>query len=56
MACNTGLLMYEKASFRGGYKKFHKQIVGRMPPDQTPNYYIVGEKDAKFERQKPFTI
>jgi hypothetical protein len=50
------LTVWKEGLFRGGYKKFHKQIVGRMPPDQTPNYYIVGEKDAKFERQKPFTI
>jgi hypothetical protein len=50
------LTVWKEGLFRGGYKKFHKQIVGRMPPDQTPNYYIVGEKDAKFERQKPFTV
>jgi hypothetical protein len=50
------LAVWKEGLFRGGYKKLHRQIVGRMPPNQTPNYYIVGEKDAKFERQKPFTI
>jgi hypothetical protein len=38
------------------YRKFYKAIVKRMPPDQTPNYYWVGQPSKKFENQKPFTI
>jgi len=38
------------------YRKFYKAIVKRMPPDQTPNYYWVGQPSKKFEKQKPFTI
>jgi hypothetical protein len=38
------------------YRKFYKAIAKRMPPDQTPNYYWVGQPSKKFENQKPFTI
>lgn len=38
------------------YRKFHKAITKRMPPDQTPNYYWVGQPSKKFENQIPFTI
>ena len=38
------------------YRKFHKAIAKRMPPEQTPNYYWVGTPSKKFESQKPFTI
>jgi len=27
-----------------------------MPPDQTPNYYLVGNPNKNFEKQIPFTI
>jgi metacaspase-1 len=46
--CNDG-----KSS---NYRKFYEAIVKRMPPDQTPNYYWVGQPNRKFERQNPFTI
>ena len=38
------------------YRTFHRSIVQRMPPDQTPNYFWVGKYDRKFEREKPFTV
>jgi len=38
------------------YRKFYEAIVKRMPPDQTPNYYWVGQPSRTFEKQKPFTI
>jgi hypothetical protein len=50
------LAVWKDGTFKGTYRKLHKDIVGRMPPDQTPNYYIVGQKDARFERQLPFTV
>jgi hypothetical protein len=31
-------------------------IVSKMPSDQTPNYYVVGAPNLKFESQLPFTI
>jgi hypothetical protein len=50
------LAVWKDGSFKGAYKRFHKHIIRRMPPDQTPNYYIVGQKDTRFERQRPFTV
>lgn len=50
------LRVWKNGAFKGNYKKFHKSIVHRMPPDQTPNYFSVGRIDAKFEAQIPFTI
>jgi hypothetical protein len=54
----TGQLLkvWKNGAFTGNYKKFHKMIVSRMPPDQTPNYFKVGAANPKFEAQKPFTV
>ena len=37
-------------------RAFHKAIVKRMPPDQTPNYFKAGIASKPFEKQKPFTV
>ncbi len=50
------LKVWKHGLFKGNYKKFQKAIVKLMPPDQAPNYFLVGQKDPKFEKQKPFTI
>lgn len=50
------LKVWKGGLFKGNYKKFHTAIKKLMPPDQTPNYFKVGLKDLKFEKQKPFTI
>ncbi len=50
------LAVWREGAFKGNYKKFHRDILSRMPPDQTPNYYRTGVKDAKFEAQTPFTV
>lgn len=50
------LAVWKEGAFQGDYRKFHKGILGRMPPDQTPNYSVVGGKDAVYEKQRPFTI
>lgn len=50
------LRVWRDGRFKGGYRTFHKKIVDRMPPDQTPNYFRVGTIDPAFEGQKPFTI
>ena len=53
----TLLRVWNNGRFKGkSYKSFHKSIVQRMPPDQTPNYFHAGAIDPKFEGQKPFTI
>jgi hypothetical protein len=54
----TGTLkqVWNGGKFRGAYRTFHRRIVNRMPPDQTPNYFTIGTPDPKFEAQKPFTV
>jgi len=54
----TGTLkkVWNGGKFRGNYRKLRDVIVARMPPDQTPNYYVVGAANPKFEAQQPFTI
>jgi len=54
----TGKLkqVWGNGRFSGNYADFHSAIVQRMPPDQTPNHYLVGQLDAQFDAQKPFTI
>jgi hypothetical protein len=39
-----------------GYRALQKAILKQMPPDQSPNYFTIGKKDAKFSRMKPFTL
>jgi metacaspase-1 len=48
--------VWAQGKFTGGYRAFRDQIADRMPPDQTPNYFVVGAANATFEAQKPFTI
>jgi hypothetical protein len=50
------LRVWNHGKFKGNYKEFHKAIVQRMPPDQTPNYFWSGVYNKVFEAQKPFTI
>ena len=50
------LRIWNSGKFKRGYKAFHKAIIKRMPPDQTPNYFTMGECNPQFEAQKPFTI
>jgi metacaspase-1 len=50
------LSVWKDGTFKGAYRRLHKDIVRRMPPDQTPNYYVVGQKDTRFERQRPFAV
>jgi hypothetical protein len=46
------LAVWKDGLFVGNYKEFHKEIVTRMPPYQTPNYYVVGQKDMLYESTK----
>ncbi len=52
----TMLRVWNGGKFKGNYRAFHKTIVGRMPPDQTSNYFRVGQLNAGFEKQSPFKI
>jgi hypothetical protein len=48
--------VWHDGAFKGGYRKFAKDIVTKMPPWQTPNYFTVGTPNPAFERQHPFAI
>ena len=50
------LQVWNEGKFRNRYRAFHRAISERMPPDQTPNFFRVGELNLSFERQIPFTI
>lgn len=50
------LRVWNDGKFKGDYKRFHKDIGARMPPSQTPNYYVVGAANPAFEKQSPFVI
>lgn len=50
------LQVWNEGKFKDRYRRFHTAIVRRMPPDQTPNYFRVGQRDMAFENQSPFTI
>ncbi len=48
--------VWNNGKFKYGYRRFRDTIVSKMPPTQTPNYYVVGRANAAFESQKPFTV
>ena len=50
------LLQVLEQNFRGDYAAFHREILNRMPDNQTPNHWVVGRKDAAFDGQQPFEI
>lgn len=52
----TLLKVWSDGKFHGGYRRFYKDIVGDMPPWQSPNWFRVGPTSAAFERGRPFTI
>jgi len=50
------LAIWQNGDFVGDYARFHRAIVRRMPPDQTPNLFRVGAVDKKFEASPPFSL
>jgi len=54
----TGALkqVWNGGLFKGGYHRFHKSIQDKLPNTQSPNLYWANNADAKFLKQKPFTI
>jgi hypothetical protein len=52
----TLLMVWNDGRFTKGYTSFHKAIVKRMPPDQTPNFFFVGTPNRRFRYQQPFTV
>ncbi|MCL7427045.1 caspase family protein [Streptomyces sp. YS415] len=50
------LEVWNGGGFRGDYPELHHAILGRMPPDQEPNYLTIGDPLRGFEEQVPFSI
>jgi hypothetical protein len=47
---------WKDGAFAGGYRDFHRMILEKMPPTQSPNYFVVGAPNPAFEEQSPFSI
>lgn len=54
----TGTLksVWNGGAFKGDYRAFHKKIVSRMPPDQTPNLFWTGLVNPAFLGQEVFKV
>jgi hypothetical protein len=52
----TLLQVWNEGKFRGGYRTFRKRIAQKMPPWQSPNFFVVGKPNARFASQHPFTV
>jgi len=54
----TGILLrvWAGGRFNGNYLDFHRQVLDRMPPDQSPNHYFIGNWSAEYDKELPFTI
>lgn len=52
----TLLRVWKQGKFEGSYRSFHKAIGTRMPPIQSPQYFVTGQPDPKFDAQRPFTV
>ena len=50
------LATWDDGHFDGNYARFHKEIVARMLPTQTPNHFLIGARDQIFDGQHPFAI
>ncbi|MBI3649539.1 MAG: caspase family protein [Acidobacteria bacterium] len=50
------LRVWNDSKFKKGYRAFHQAIIKRMPPEQTPNFFVVGAANAAYEAQTPFTV
>ena len=47
---------WSNGSFRGSLRRLRTNIVQNMPPNQTPNYYMVGQPNRVFEKAQAFAI
>ena len=48
--------VWDDGRFTGGYQLFHRRIVSRMPPSQTPNLFRIGTVSTAFLNQTPFKV
>ena len=47
---------WDNGNYRGSLRKLRSRVVQQMPPEQTPNYYVVGQRNRTFERAQAFAI
>jgi metacaspase-1 len=50
------LTVWDGGRFKGTLDKLQKAIVAGMPPNQTPNLYVVGPANRSFTSRQAFTI
>jgi hypothetical protein len=50
------LRVWRDGKFKGSYRDFHRSVVRRMPPTQTPNFLTVGKQSPAFEAEVPFSL
>jgi hypothetical protein len=49
------LQAWDNGNFSGDYGRFHSAIASNMPPDQTPNFFTLGDV-SEFSPQRPFSV
>ena len=54
----TGTLrtIWNDGAFQGTYRTLHRELLRRMPPSQSPNLFLTGFPDPRFEKERPFSI
>jgi hypothetical protein len=54
----TGTLrsVWQDGAFRGSYRTLHRAVLRKMPPSQSPNLFLAGFPDPRFETERPFSI
>lgn len=52
----TLLRVWNNGGFKGTYSEFHKAILRRMPPDQSPQHFVIGASNAAFDGETPFSV
>jgi hypothetical protein len=48
--------VWKNGKFAYAYWRLRDTIVSKMPPTQSPNYYVIGAPKTALESQKPFTV
>jgi hypothetical protein len=52
----TLLKVWKNGAFTGNYGEFHGAILDRMPPDQSPNHFVLGAPNPAYDAQTPFDV
>ena len=52
----TLLSVWNGGTFKGTYSQMMRRILMQMPPDQTPNHYLIGKHNSVFNSEEAFSI